>query len=203
MRLSTVEWRKIEFRNIEWRKIVDKHFQISDRGSSVNLELFSGYVQFISCLYVLAVIPDQMPAAGFSVCLEYVFTLVSFLNLQNFLYSHQQRASVEATCLACAVGSILSGLWTNLPFVIAPPTAVSIYLGKPHKKTQFSRSLLIHYLCDEIVVAMQQNNMSIAEGKSAIIMSGIALVLVGAIKPLSSFVSKLIPACLQAATAIG
>eukprot|EP00981_Chlorochromonas_danica_P001456 scaffold300_cov173-Ochromonas_danica.AAC.24 len=40
-------------------------FKIRQRKTTVEMELFTGVIQFISCVYVLPVVPDQMKRAGY------------------------------------------------------------------------------------------------------------------------------------------
>lgn len=140
------------------QKYLDEVFEISRRKSTVRREVLCGVVQFISCLYVLAVIPKQYVLVGMD-----------------------QLSSTEITALACSAGCIMASVFTNLPFVIAPPTAVSIYL----------------------VDSMQQMDLSHAEGSSAVILSGLALFIISSVKPLSDTISRLIPECIQASTSVG
>jgi xanthine/uracil/vitamin C permease (AzgA family) len=51
------------------------------RGSTIELEIYTGLVQFISCLYVLPVIPFQMKRVGYI-----------------------EEESIACTSIACAVG---------------------------------------------------------------------------------------------------
>ena len=150
----------IKFKEIKAQicSILDDVFEISERNTTIQCEILCGYINFISCLYVLPVIPNQLAAAGYS-----------------------KTSSIATTALACAVGSMLSSYLTNLPFIVAPPTAVSIFLA----------------------VALQQNGMTQDEGDSAVIYSGVVLLLIGILKPVSTFVTKLIPDCIQASTAVG
>lgn len=133
-------------------------FKMQKRKTTIELEVYTGVVQFISCLYVLPVVPYQMKRVGYD-----------------------ETASIIATCITCAIGSIIAAFLTDMPFIIAPPTSVSIFLA----------------------VSMQQTNMMPAEGNCAVIFSGIALTIVGAIPPISRFVTKLIPNCIQASTSVG
>lgn len=139
-------------------RILDDSFEISARGTSISLEVFCGYIQFISSMYVLPVVPAQLKAAGYI-----------------------RTPTIEATALSCAFGCLLSSYITNLPFAIAPPTSVSIYLA----------------------VALQQGGLQRYHGDTAVILSGFALVIIGVIKPITTFVSRLIPDCIQASTAVG
>eukprot|EP01039_Chlorochromonas_danica_P005225 gene5225-5757_t len=131
-------------------------FEIDQRKSTIEAEIFSGYIHFISCLYILPVIPNQLSAAGYD-----------------------KTSSINATAIATAFGCLLSSYITNLPFIVAPPTAVSIYLS----------------------VALQQ--IGEQQGEGAVILSGAFLLVVGICRPLLALVSFLIPDCIQASTAVG
>ena len=161
---SVIKDMKIDFQKrssanyVSLIRYIDNAFEISERETTILIEITCGYIHFISCLFVLPVIPDQMEAAGYN-----------------------KTSSIEATALACCVGCIISSYLTNLPFIIAPPTAVSIFLA----------------------VALQRGGMTQSQGDTAVILSGMVLVVIGIFKPLTKFVSKLIPDCIQAATAVG
>jgi hypothetical protein len=45
--------------------ILEKLFHIRARGTTWQMECFCGFVQFISCMYVLPVVPAQLSRAGF------------------------------------------------------------------------------------------------------------------------------------------
>ncbi len=66
-----------------------------------------------------------------------------------------------------AIGSILGGLLANLPFIIAPPTSISIFLA----------------------LYLQDNGWDPKVGDSAVALSGILLILLGW-RPLSVFCNK-------------
>lgn len=138
--------------------LIKSAFEIEERKTSIWAEWFAGYIHFISCLFILPVIPNQLAAAGYD-----------------------KTKSIEATALASAMGCIFGSYVTNLPFIIAPPTAVSIYLA----------------------VSLQQYDMSPQEGDAAVVLSGIVLVIIGVVKPVSALVTRLIPDCIQASTAVG
>lgn len=151
----------INWNELNWtlvRRCILDAFEIEERGSTLENEIFTGFIHFITCLYVFPVVPGQLSDAGYS-----------------------KVSSIEATALASGVGCIISSYITNLPFVIAPPTSVSIYLA----------------------VSLQQGGMNRIQGDSAVILSGCALLIIGLFKPITSFVTRLIPDCIQASTAVG
>lgn len=143
----------------EWLGVyIEYVFKLKARNVTVESEFFAGVVQFISCLYVLPVVPQQMAQAGFN-----------------------PIPTIICTAITCCIGSVISSFFTDMPFIIAPPTSVSIFYA----------------------VTMVQSNMSVDQGNNAIIFSGIALAIVGAVPPLSRFITRLIPDCIQASTAVG
>ena len=81
-------------------------FKIKERETSIGNEVYCGLIHFISCLYCLAVVPQQLKSCGYS-----------------------PRNTVVSTSALCGIGSILVGLFANLPFVLAPPTVVTIFLA--------------------------------------------------------------------------
>eukprot|EP01041_Mallomonas_annulata_P004970 gene4970-9942_t len=132
-------------------------FHIKKRETSISLEIYYGFIQFISCLYVLPVVSDQMSAAGYS-----------------------KTLTAEAIAISCGMGCMIAGIFANLPFIIAPPASISIFLA----------------------IYLRQENMDVNSGKVCVIFSGILLTCLGW-RPLGNLVAKLIPLPIQAGTAIG
>ncbi|WP_312828354.1 solute carrier family 23 protein, partial [Pantoea anthophila] len=74
---------------------LDAWFSISARGSSVRQEILAGLTTFLAMVYSVIVVPGMLGKAGFSPTAVFV-----------------------ATCLVASFGSILMGLWANLPMAI-------------------------------------------------------------------------------------
>lgn len=70
------------------------------------MELYTGVIQFISCLYVLPVVPFQMKRSGY-----------------------EEDFTIMATTITCAIGCIVGAFLTDMPLIIAPPTSVSIFFA--------------------------------------------------------------------------
>lgn len=137
--------------------ILEILFHINKRGSSWRLELYCGFVQFVSCSYILPVLPEQMHPAGYDI-----------------------NSVITITSIACGIGCLVSGFFTNLPLIIAPPTAVSVFLS----------------------IYLRQQNIGRTEGSVAVIISGALLLLLGS-RTIGKVVKKFIPNCIQAGTAVG
>ena len=92
---------------------LDQYFQISARGSNIRTELIAGLTTFLAMVYSVIVVPQMMGAAGFDAGAIFV-----------------------ATCLVAGLGSLLMGLWANLPMAIGCAisltafTAFSLVLGQ-------------------------------------------------------------------------
>ena len=92
---------------------LDQYFQISARGSNIKTELIAGLTTFLAMVYSVIVVPQMMGAAGFDAGAIFV-----------------------ATCLVAGLGSLLMGLWANLPMAIGCAisltafTAFSLVLGQ-------------------------------------------------------------------------
>lgn len=146
------------YRQDHWfDKLCEVLFKLRRRKTTVKAEVYYGVIHFISCLYCLAVIPQQLSAAGY-----------------------QGEQTVVAVALCSGIGSIFSGIFANLPFILAPPTVVSIYLS----------------------VFLQEYGRTSKEGNIAVIISGMILMLFGW-RPLGRLTARLIPPPIQVGTAVG
>jgi adenine/guanine/hypoxanthine permease len=141
-----------------WVDLAESFFECQTHGSSVGIEIFAGIVNFFSCMYCLPVIPEQMHAAGYT-----------------------EEAAFAAICFVGGLGTIASGFLTNTPLIVAPPTAVSIFL------------------CS----GLQSEGLSPLDGNAAVVISGIAMFIIGIFAPIGRVITRLIPSCIQAGTTVG
>ncbi|PKH22340.1 permease [Enterobacterales bacterium CwR94] len=92
---------------------LDAWFKISARGSNVRQEVLAGLTTFLAMVYSVIVVPSMLGKAGFPPAAVFV-----------------------ATCLVAGFGSIIMGLWANLPMAIGCAisltafTAFSLVLGQ-------------------------------------------------------------------------
>ncbi|MGL5392350.1 MAG: NCS2 family permease [Shewanella sp.] len=92
---------------------LDRFFSIKQRGSTVRQEVIAGLTTFLAMVYSVIVVPNMLGQAGFD-----------------------PGAVFVATCLIAAFGSLLMGLWANLPMAIGCAisltafTAFSLVLGQ-------------------------------------------------------------------------
>ncbi|OSN08836.1 permease [Lonsdalea britannica] len=95
------------------RGALDAFFKIAQRGSSVRQEILAGLTTFLAMVYSVIVVPGMLGKAGFPPAAVFV-----------------------STCLVAGVGSLLMGLWANLPMAIGCAisltafTAFSLVLGQ-------------------------------------------------------------------------
>ncbi|WP_409310714.1 NCS2 family permease [Pectobacterium sp. B1J-3] len=92
---------------------LDAYFKITQRGSSLRQEVLAGLTTFLAMVYSVIVVPGMLSKAGFP-----------------------PGAVFVATCLVAGLGSLLMGLWANLPMAIGCAisltafTAFSLVLGQ-------------------------------------------------------------------------
>ncbi|WP_237388060.1 NCS2 family permease [Xenorhabdus sp. Sc-CR9] len=92
---------------------LDKYFKITERGSTVRQEILAGLTTFLAMVYSVIVVPGMLGQAGFP-----------------------HAAVFISVCLVTGVGSLLMGLWVNLPMAIGCAlslctfTAFSLVLGQ-------------------------------------------------------------------------
>ncbi|MES2141323.1 MAG: NCS2 family permease [Pseudomonadota bacterium] len=82
----------------------DMFFKISERGSSIKQEFLAGLTTFLAMLYSVIVIPGMLKQAGFS-----------------------PETAFVATCLVAGFGSLLMGLWANLPMAIGCAVSLTAF----------------------------------------------------------------------------
>jgi xanthine/uracil/vitamin C permease (AzgA family) len=102
------------------------------------MEAYCGLIQFISCLYVLPVVPYQMKRVGYD-----------------------ETGSIIATTVCCAIGSIIAAFLTDMPFIIAPPTSVSIFLAVSMQQQGLAKDAGKIFLSIETITVKWQKNQTI------------------------------------------
>ncbi|QDF66413.1 NCS2 family permease [Shewanella sp. SNU WT4] len=92
---------------------LERQFNITARGTTVKRELIAGLTTFLAMVYSIIVVPKMLGEAGFDTGAVFI-----------------------ATCLIAAFGSLLMGLWANLPMAIGCAisltafTAFSLVIGQ-------------------------------------------------------------------------
>lgn len=129
-------------------KQLDQFFHISQRGTTLARELRGGCTTFCSMAYLILAIPGLLSGAG-----------MDFAQVMT------------ATCLIAAMGSIVSGLVSNLPFALAPGLGFT--------------TLFTHTLCQKYGCTWQQ-------ALALVLVSGV-LFLALAVSPLRERLNDALP----------
>lgn len=139
-------------------KFLNSVFELSTRQSCIRQEATAGLTTFLAMLYSLIVVPNMLGQAGFPV--DSVFI---------------------ATCLVTGLGSILMGLWANLPMAIGVSISLCAF-------TAFTLVL--------------NNHMPIPIALGAIFLTGILFTLIS-ITGVRGWILRNLPLCLAQGTGIG
>lgn len=84
--------------------ILENYFKISERGSTVKQEVIGGITTFLAMSYIIFVNPAILGDAGMD-----------------------RGALITVTCLASALATMLSGVWANAPFALAPGMGLNAF----------------------------------------------------------------------------
>ena len=86
--------------------LLERTFQIEERGSTVRTEILAGVTTFLTMAYIVFVNPAILSETGMPV-----------------------PAVAAATCLSAAIGCILMGLLSNYPIALAPGMGLNAYFA--------------------------------------------------------------------------
>ncbi len=90
-----------------WQGMLDRRFQITARGTTVGTEVRAGVTTFLAMAYIIFVNPSILSNA--------------------IPFDGAVAQLVTVTCLAAAFGTLVMGLWANLPFALAPGMGLNAY----------------------------------------------------------------------------
>ncbi|MCX4160158.1 NCS2 family permease [Paraburkholderia megapolitana] len=85
---------------------LDRRFALAARNTTVRTEVLAGITSFLAAAYLLVVIPSLLATGGM-----------------------ERGATTTATIIVFVLGTVLMGLYTNLPFIVGPGIGGSVVLG--------------------------------------------------------------------------
>jgi adenine/guanine/hypoxanthine permease len=139
--------------------LVRRLFKIKERKTTIWRECWCGVLHFVSAGFILAVNASLLKQAGFS-----------------------QTHVAGATSLVAGFSCILSGLVSNLPFILSPSTSTTIYYA--------------------VFLQNQSDTISIDEGNVAIFFLGL-LFFLSCIRAVATFLHRIIPFVLKVGVCLG
>jgi AGZA family xanthine/uracil permease-like MFS transporter len=86
--------------------MLERIFKLRDHGTTVSRETAAGITTFLTMAYIIFVNPNILGAAGMD-----------------------KGAVITATILASAFGTLLAGLWANVPFAMAPGMGLNAFFA--------------------------------------------------------------------------
>lgn len=86
--------------------MLERIFHLEEKGTTAARELVGGAVTFLTMAYIVFVNPGVLAAAGMD-----------------------QGALITVTILAAAFGTLLAGLWANVPFAMAPGMGLNAFFA--------------------------------------------------------------------------
>ncbi len=86
--------------------MLERAFRLTEHGTTAPREALAGTTTFLAMAYIIFVNPDILAAAGMD-----------------------RGALITATILASALGTLLAGLWANVPFAMAPGMGLNAFFA--------------------------------------------------------------------------
>lgn len=140
------------------KKLLERYFELRERQTTLSNEILAGFTTFISMAYIIVVNPKILEAAG-----------IPF------------GASLVATVLTAAVGTLIMGVYAKRPFAIAP------YMGE--------NAFIAYTVCGVLGYSWQT-------ALGAIFISGVLFVLL-TLLGLRSWLANAIPMSLKLSFVVG
>ena len=106
------------------QSFLQSYFKLSENNTNVRTEVVAGITTFITMAYIMIVNPQILSATG-----------------MNF------QAVFVATCIASAIGTLIMGLYANLPFAQAPGMGLNAFFT-------YSVCMGMHYTWQEALAAV-------------------------------------------------
>ncbi|WP_319371202.1 NCS2 family permease [uncultured Ilyobacter sp.] len=83
---------------------LERLFKLEERGSSIKQEIIGGVTTFLTMSYIIFVHPSILSSTGMD-----------------------KGALITVTCLSAAIGTLISALWANAPFALAPGMGLNAF----------------------------------------------------------------------------
>ncbi|WP_411683032.1 NCS2 family permease [Clostridium thailandense] len=109
----------------EQKSFLDSFFKLSENNTNVRTEIIAGITTFITMAYIIFVNPSILMQSG--------------MNAQGLMGDAAVKAGISAindpvvasvfgaTCIAAAIGTLVMGLYANLPFAQAPGMGLNAF----------------------------------------------------------------------------
>ncbi len=89
-----------------WPGMLERVFKLRDHGTTARTEVIAGFTTFLTMVYIVFVNPQILGVAGMDTSAVFV-----------------------TTCLIAAFGSIMMGLFANLPVALAPAMGLNAFFA--------------------------------------------------------------------------
>lgn len=111
------------YSNSNKTSLFESIFKLSQNKTDIKTEVLAGFTTFITMAYALLVIPNVLKFSGMN-SLGLVGDKASTLSTAN---DPVVAATFVGMCITSAIGTILMGLYANLPFAVAPGIGLTAF----------------------------------------------------------------------------
>lgn len=108
---------------------MDRKFHVSQDGSTLRTEIFSGVTAYFTMVYLLFLVPVTIMGA-FPEAFDASGNLISSAMLSNGVTAGDMLVALTVmSCIAAAIGTVLLSCYANLPFAQGPSLAISTFVS--------------------------------------------------------------------------
>lgn len=111
------------YSNSNKKSLFESIFKLSQNKTDVKTEVLAGFTTFVTMAYALLVIPNILKFSGMN-SLGLMGDKASTLSTAN---DPVIAAAFVGMCITSAIGTILMGLYANLPFAVAPGIGLTAF----------------------------------------------------------------------------
>lgn len=115
----------METRNKNKNPILDKFFKLSENGTNVRTEILAGLTSFITMAYALLVIPNMLKLSGMNAAGLKGDASLGLSAMNDPVIS----SAFAGMCIASCIGTLIMGLYANLPFALAPGIGLTAFFS--------------------------------------------------------------------------
>lgn len=107
------------------KSILETFFKLSENNTDVKTEILAGFTTFITVAYALLVIPNILKFSGMNAAGVTGDAAAGLTILNDPIVG----SAFASTCIAAAIGTLIMGIYANLPFVLAPGIGLTAFFS--------------------------------------------------------------------------
>src|SRR5690554_3290075 len=114
-----------EKNTLQDHSVLERMFRLKENGTNVRTEIIAGITTFITMAYIIFVNPSILKEAGMNAA----GLLGAEAAELGMVTDPVVGAVFVATCIAAVIGTLMMGIYANLPFALAPGMGLNAFFA--------------------------------------------------------------------------